>query len=245
MTQLSFMDAVDAAPPHPTSRGTWWWHTWAQGHILPPGWRPPARGAHVAKPRREAVVLPGVECTDAEPAIAKAIDTWLPPGMPSPIIGVHETRRAEDGTIYACLEAWDGGLSHVSVRDGVLTWGHVPTTGALVQREGTMEWDRIPAGEAWDVEAQDWGLRSVWSVTWKPGDVVPPGRLPPVAGEVLPGFPSCHDGMVDEQIATVVWMALAERNTEGVPFPFEDVCKGRTNSRPLWRSKTRPMAAAA
>ena len=35
---------------------------------------------------------------------------------------------------------------------------------------------------------------------------------------------------------------------EGTPVQLDDPvlhCKGRTNSRPLWRSKTRPVAAAA
>ncbi|KQP79205.1 hypothetical protein [Methylobacterium sp. Leaf117] len=223
MTQLSFMDAVDAAPAHPTSHGTWWWHTWTQGHILPPGWRMPAPEAHVPRPRREAVVLPGVECTDADLDIAKAIGKWLPPGMPSPIVGIHEMRRAEDGTIHACLEAFDGGLGHVSVRDGVLTWGHVPGAGALVPQEGTTEWMRLPARESWDAETQDWVLN--WTATWKPGDAIPPGLTPPVAGEALPTWYADYDGVVDEQVASVVWLALLDSQPPGVPFPFGAVAE--------------------
>ena len=48
----------------------------------------------------------------------------------------------------------------------------------------------------------------------------------------------------DPSIVDAELRALLRRR--GVPVdPTSEECKGRTNSRPLWRSKTRPVAAAA
>ncbi|KQO61816.1 hypothetical protein [Methylobacterium sp. Leaf88] len=223
MSQLSMMPAIDAALTTGFPCGSWWWPAWKAGDPLPPGWRPPVPGADNPKPRLPAGSPPGIACDgdEIDVEIAKALDTWVPDGLESPFIGIHQTRRLACGGAWACLEALDGGLSHATVRHGVIEWGHVPGAGALVAWEGTTEWARLPAGEAWDEEAQAWGPHLHWSLTWKPGDVVPPGYTPPIAGEALPGWQASHGGTLNENIVSDVWAALWASHPPGVPFPLE------------------------
>lgn len=223
MTQLSMMDAVDAALPHGTACGSWWWHAWRDGDAIPPGWRPPAPGTDYPKPRLPAGSPVGTACEgdEIDMEVAKAVDAWLPAGMVAPFVGIHETKRLPCGGAWACLEAWDRGLSHATVRDGLIEWGHVPGAGALVAWKGTTEWGRLPAEEAWDEEAQAWGPRLHWSLTWKPGDAVPPGYTPPIAGAALPGWQASHGGTLDENIASDVWAALWASHPPSVPFPLD------------------------
>lgn len=211
MTQLSFMDAVDAALPHGFACGSWWWHAWKAGDAIPPGWRPPVPGADYPKPRLPAEAPPGAPCENDEIDIevAKAVDAWLPDGMGTPFIGIHQTRRLACGAAWARLEAWDGGLCHATVRDGLIEWEHVPGAGALVALDG--RWTRLPAEEARDAH---------WT---EPGDAIPPGYTPPIAGEVRPGWDASHGGMRDRQIVSDVLEVLLGRFPPGIPFPWEGV----------------------
>ncbi|CAM3145432.1 hypothetical protein JHFBIEKO_0211 [Methylobacterium mesophilicum] len=214
MTQLSFMHAVDAALTTGFPCGSWWWPAWKAGDPLPPGWRPPVPGADNPKPRLPAGSPPGIACDgdEIDIEIAKALDAWRPAGMSSPFVGIYETRRLACGAAWARLEAWDAGLSHATVRGGIIEWGYVPGAGELVALDG--QWTRIPEEEGPDPQ---------WTETWKLGDAIPPGLMPPVGGEVLPTWYYSHDGMRDEQIAMDVWQAVWDGNHPGAPFPFENV----------------------
>lgn len=214
MVQLSFMDAVDAALTSGFPCGSWWWPAWKAGDPLPPGWRPPVPGADNPKPRLPAGSPPGIACDgdEIDIEIAKALDAWRPAGMSSPFVGIYETRRLACGAAWARLEAWDAGLSHATVRGGIIEWGYVPGAGELVALDG--QWTRIPEEEGPDPQ---------WTETWKLGDAIPPGLMPPVGGEVLPTWYYSHDGMRDEQIAMDVWQAVWDGNHPGAPFPFENL----------------------
>ena len=182
MTQISILDALDAAGAHPQAvrpRKVLWTDTWVLGDAVPPGLAPPAPDDPEGLPRFYRFYADDYD-PEIHAEVWQAVQDSIPatlPEIPFPFSGLIETARLPDGARWACLVAYlDGGLSHVTLRDGELAWANAPGAGKLIWAEGTRTWERLPAWDAWDEEAGRFVPKgSTPKATSAPPDVEAPG----------------------------------------------------------------------